>query len=121
MKWLTKWFPKIFKKEVEKDCVGGWQVVFLCKSCGEIISKDEIYYSDNTCRHCGHPSKYLMEHYQTSRRKVRISGVTSWEWSGKCVDSPNGGIPSTLMLSMGRKVINPTTTIAAAGLASGLF
>ena len=111
---------------------GEWETVDLCKTCGVIVNdRYQIYRNGSPCcSNCGAVSKYVLSTFTTTRRYCytykpswyefwkKVEGY--WEWSGKSLSSTGGlSIPSHLMV--GRTLSNFTPTIAAAGIASGLF
>jgi len=106
---------------------GEWHSIELCKSCGIIVHDKYQLGKVPCCNNCGATSNYVLDVYSTTRRYC-YTYIPPWykfwerkkgyyEWSGKHADG--GSVPSGLM--SGRRISNQTITIAAAGLASGLF
>ncbi len=106
--------------------VGPWENAYLCSNCGEYLSSavTESHWG-KPCHNCGATDTYCPNSIQTSRRFVctKRTGFWFWkkeegfyEWTGK-----SGGYKLEAKYTKGRKILNTPTTIAAAGIASGLF
>lgn len=110
---------------------GKWTTVKLCRACGVVVDRHQVY-DKQCCERCGVVGQHLLPYYLTSYRTVttysptileRLKGersISHVEWSGK--DQDNQDISNlSVMLNHNRIISMTTTTIAAAGIASGLF
>lgn len=113
---------------------GEWKKIELCKCCGHIVNYYQIF-ETQTCPNCATVGTYLLPTVTTSARKVytfmptrlqKLMGKKpeyELEWSGKICKHDDKHVDLTQKaLSIHGGVIRATpTTIAASGVASGLF
>jgi hypothetical protein len=105
--------------------IGIWETAHLCAKCGEYLSTSAVLsHWMKPCHRCGSIGALCPEVIKTSRRFVCTRKYLLkpdegyYEWSGCTSDNASlSGHP--IMVS--RKICNPIVTIAAAGIASGLF
>lgn len=114
------------------ELVGPWLRVSLCAHCGFELSRQAIF-DRKICPNCAATSKICLSTMTTAKRWVldfkpsfwqKCRGkrpIGHWEWSGKSDSGPDihdvtGRVP-------GRQIASGmnTVSIAAAGVASGLF
>lgn len=103
---------------------GPWRSAYLCSSCGEYLSNSvTCTHWGKPCHRCGQVGTYCPDSIHTSRRfictrkRLFSKDLGYYEWSGRIVGDK--GIEEGFI--DGRVAMSPTITIAAAGLASGLF
>jgi hypothetical protein len=111
---------------------GQWQPVQLCSTCGYELSRFHIF-DNKLCPHCAATATFCLDTLRTAKRWVvdfkptfwqRCTGKKTlghWEWSGKAEKAADTAALAKFM--PGRHVAGGmnTVTIAAAGIASGLF
>lgn len=114
------------------NTVGEWRPVSLCATCGFELCDQEIYY-DKVCPGCAATATFCLNVLRTAKRWVpsfkpsflqRCLGkkeLGQWEWSGKAEGSSDCSRVTGLI--PGRRIAGGmnVVTIAAAGIASGLF
>lgn len=100
-----------------------WECAELCANCGEYLSYSIAQtHWGRPCNYCGAVGHVCPDTIKTSRRFITTTkrwfrpDLGHWEWSGKKEDG--GDVPAEFMKG---KSISPAVTIAAAGVASGLF
>lgn len=117
---------------MSENKIGPWIPVSLCNCCGIELGDHVIFYV-KVCPNCAATAVFCLAVKRTAKRWVqdfkptlwqRCQGQKSaghWEWSGKGVDGVS--CVGTTDLIAGRRIAGGmnTVTIAAAGIASGLF
>ncbi len=112
--------------------LGPWLPVSLCKTCGYELDKQAIYYA-KVCPGCAATATFCLDTVLTAKRWVQVLKPTLWqrckgqkpmgywEWSGKAEGGTDCAV--TTGLRPGRRIASGMNivTIAAAGIASGLF
>ena len=101
---------------------GPWRRVYLCEDCATVLSENEVYFSDDTCRHCGATGTFTAPAVKTSRRYVytqlpqrltlfnfwkdRGEEKGYWEYSNKTADGEAMPRPLRAKLSKTSRIVN---------------